>query len=346
MGVKLKNNAVVSIGDKYVIIYHKHCTDGLVSGILAHNYAVAKGAIEIECYATNYNEGIPDIEFTGKKVIIVDFAYNIEDLNTICDKAASVMQFDHHETAVECYPADLQELYHSGRIAVVELSERLEAYFSKNHSGASLIEDVLKLNQDGQKYDVVKYVADRDLWKFEYGEKSKIVHLGLGVSRDNGSLELPGFTHNPSHIRLMDSEYYEELGAPLRDKELALCEEVSKQATLYSFLGYTMAVFNCPGSLSSEASDFTMNNTDADIVLTWFTLSNTGREGAPVKVSVRSSDNAKGVAKTIATQYFNGGGHPNASGGKADLQDIIKFLQLILVNTLMEDAIQMVRKEK
>lgn len=320
---------------KGVVIYHKHCNDGLIAGIVAFNHLVDRGVTEIECHAANYGEGVPDIDVKGKLVYIVDFSYPPEELRQLSVGALHVVVCDHHLAAVEQFSTGESFLksFNDGTTINLKFEDNIELIFAKNKSGAFLIrEEAGQMLHRG--YDIVDLVNDRDLWTFAYGEDSKMAHLGINMDKSEGVLCLPRFNTNADQITLNSPKYYIEKGRPLREYELALCAEITNQGTEFEieFEGEThiIAVFNCPGSLASEASDYVMTSKRPDLVLSWFMTSSL--DAIPrIKMSFRSSGNSQGMAKKLA-MMFDGNGHPNAAGAKSNLVDLNEFIEERLVH--------------
>lgn len=314
--------------NKGIVIYHKHCTDGLIAGVVAFNHMVNIGITNITCHEANYGEDVPELEFAGAHVMIVDFSYSPDMLAQISDLAESVVVCDHHPSAVEKFDVDgtLIRDFNEGRVIESDdFAPNTKLIFDKNKSGAAIVRKYANLDAD-PNYDIVDLVSDRDLWRFDFGEDSKCSHIGLGVAKDKRQLVLPDVATDAHPIELEIPQHYIALGKPIREFELSLCKSISKQAIMVDYQEHKMAIFTCPGALASEASEYCYLNTEADIVLTWFTLSKPEDNEAYVKLSFRSTGNATGMAKEIA-ERFGGGGHADAAGAKAKLTELSRLIE-------------------
>lgn len=122
-------------------IYHRNCLDGLAAAWVVWKFF--KG--EVELLAAQYGDALPDeAELRGRKVIVVDFSYNREQvmrLQQICD----LTLLDHHATAAK------------------ELEGLIEV--NQNHSGAMLAWLHFFPNQEPPTG--LKFAEDRDLWKWK-----------------------------------------------------------------------------------------------------------------------------------------------------------------------------------
>lgn len=128
-------------GDNTLCIYHRRCWDGSVAA-----WIVKKAAPGAELIPTNYGEEPPWSKIRNRNVVIVDFAYPRDTLETIKSEAASLFVIDHHESARK----DLEGLSF--------------AKFDTNRSGAALTWDTFFPYLPPPM--LVRYVEDYDLWRF------------------------------------------------------------------------------------------------------------------------------------------------------------------------------------
>lgn len=109
-------------------------------------------------HAANYSDEPPWDLIDGAKVYIVDFSWPREKMIEIAKRAESVLVLDHHQTA----QAALQGL-EGGNLKIV---------FDMNRSGAGIAWDYFFPNQPHP--DLVDYVEDRDLWRFNLASSREI----------------------------------------------------------------------------------------------------------------------------------------------------------------------------
>lgn len=154
---------------KKICIYHANCADGFTAA-WAVRMALVTG---VEFIPAGYGDAPPDV--TGADVIIVDFSYKRAVLMDMAKTARSILILDHHKTA----EADLAGLpmphtngwtdHISGLALEIENGRdprHPRALFDMNRSGAQLAWDYF-CGGRGTSPQLVEYVADRDLWKFE-----------------------------------------------------------------------------------------------------------------------------------------------------------------------------------
>lgn len=140
------------------VIYHANCLDGLFAARACYHSLKEKYAEDkIRFVAANYGDTPPDI--VDQMVYIVDFTYPRETLifMTLCAKQVVVL--DHHKTAMK----NLEGLE----------APNLQVHFDMEKSGCVLARQWFTPH-DVPLPPVLKYVQDRDLWRFEYPETEAV----------------------------------------------------------------------------------------------------------------------------------------------------------------------------
>lgn len=123
------------------VIYHENCSDGFGAA-----YAIWKHfGDSVKYIPLSYTSTIP--EFCKEdRVLVVDFCFNLAECLKIYKIVDKFQILDHHKTAKE------------------EIGDQEFAHFDMKKSGAMLAWEWC--TSDGAP-DVIKYVQDADLWKFE-----------------------------------------------------------------------------------------------------------------------------------------------------------------------------------
>ena len=104
---------------------------------------------------------------SGKNVLFVDISVDAETTRELAGIAGSVTVLDHHKTA-------------EAALSALAGHKGIRAEFDLTKSGAGLAH---WFYFDGDPLPaIVKYVQDRDLWKFEFGETSHLVNRFLGAT--------------------------------------------------------------------------------------------------------------------------------------------------------------------
>lgn len=106
----------------------------------------------------------------GERVYIVDYSIEPDEMRALLKITSDVIWIDHHKTAIEKYKdfeANIPGIRYDG-IAGCMLTWIYLFTDYKKHLGDDLSEYV-----DSCPYDWLKYIADQDVWKFVYGDKTR-----------------------------------------------------------------------------------------------------------------------------------------------------------------------------
>lgn len=275
---------------KYVLFHDD--SDGFAS-------AIAASKTEQWCYATyiqvQYNQPFPEqVKVDADaEILIVDFSYSREILEDLHSKVKSLLVIDHHKTA--------QTALAGLEYAVFDLKE----------AGATLTWKYF--HGDKPIPDLIKFVGDRDLWKFEYPESRWLEH-GIHATGSGKSLAF--------WDRLFaDSNLFAETlsnGKQIHQYITGVVDAFVK-AKKYSVRQFpelfklnnapTVAVYNTASLISETAEAVYTAETAVDFVMSYFILPDTGK----VVFSLRAAQ-AKTVDLGQLAKCFGGGGHPKAAG--------------------------------
>lgn len=305
--------------------YHGGCNDGL--GAAASVAFYLKKVFDFNLDNVDFvpvGYGKPSPEVKSQFVFIVDFAYSPEEMEEVCKANPETMflTIDHHETAFTRYDSFMQNS---------ELSKNNCVAIDANGSVAGSDFTWLILNPLISIPDLIKDVADRDLWKFER-PSSKPMHLylvGLRAIREYCPVKI----YNRFLIG-NDSEYNEALtiGKHLMQFQKSLIKEVSypaKAGTIQMGDEKMPAIFcNCSNySLISDTGDYILNrpdkfkiDTDKHVAILYLFSADLKQ----VKLSFRSKNNQ---AKVYA-EFFGGGGHPNSGGAAIPKEEFDRIVEL------------------
>lgn len=135
-----------------LIIYHDQCVDGFASAWVAHHVY----GEDIEFHPASYGDPPPDVK--GREVLVLDFSYPRKALLEMRRDANTLLVIDHHKTAKE------------------QLDDLDFVIFNMNKSGCVLTWNRL---MGTRPPDVLLYVQDRDLWKWEL-PFSKEINAAIG----------------------------------------------------------------------------------------------------------------------------------------------------------------------
>ena len=139
--------------DVQVVVYHKNCQDGMAAAMCAWRLLG-----EIKYIPMQYNDKISDHHYFDKNVLLVDFSWDVKTLQSVRKIAKKVMILDHHRSAIE------------------KLDEIEGCFFDISESGASLAW-MYFFNNNVPMF--IEYIKDRDIWKWEFREKSEPLYYGI-----------------------------------------------------------------------------------------------------------------------------------------------------------------------
>ena len=252
-----------------IVIYHEGCADGFCSAWIAH-----KKYPDAEYFPTHYGCDPPPVR--GRDVLILDFSYERDVLEQLHAEANSLRVYDHHKTVKE----NLEGLSY--------------CIFDMNKCAAGMTWDAFF---DMDPPWLVKYVEDRDLWKWEL-ENSRQINAAIA--------SYPHEFDAWDEIRAKGpKEIIEEGQAILRWQQRKI-QIMCKDLRIVEFQGYKIPAVNSR-ILHSEIGDYL--RADYPFVIIWF-RSNDGQ----TVIGMRSNrDNGVDVG-ALAKQFPGGGGHTHASG--------------------------------
>ena len=266
-----------------LVIYHSGCADGFGAA-----YAVWKlSGDSCDYFPGVYQEDPPDV--TGRQVFLVDFSYKRPVLEKLAETAACVMVLDHHASA----NADLAPYQRErGQPPSAGLSDKIEVVFDQSRSGAVIAWEWF--NPDTEIPDLLLYIQDRDLWKFDLPHSREISMALHSYPQDFAVWDtLMDQTERLYHEGIAIKRWY--------DKAL---QSLLKTARRLVIGGFTVPAVNANfifssdlGNLLSEGEPFAAVYVD-------------GPKGRTF--SLRSSKTGMNVAE-IAERY-GGGGHVHAAG--------------------------------
>lgn len=278
---------------KTKVLFHslgngKHCPDGFAAAWAAWKHF----GDEAEYIPCVYQQEAPRIE-KGDSVYLVDFSYPRDEILDMASRALVVV-LDHHKTA---------------QAALEGLSF---ATFDMKRSGAELTWDYFHSGKPVP--DLIRYVADRDLWckKLEYTEE---IHCALSsFPQDFGIWDtLAGL---PDYVGFM-----RRVGEPIYQERLRRIDELAATAEWKTLLGHRILATNTTSySLVSDGLNQICRDNPTPFA------ANYSEQDGKIKFELRSVGDfdVSAIAKELG-----GGGHKNAAGCAVSLSDerIKEFVQ-------------------
>lgn len=291
-----------------VVIYHSDL-DGHCAGYVVGSHTPVDTFIEM-----NYGFHFPiDKINKDEKVYIVDFHFEPDVMKEILKITENVVLIDHHKSCLKKYETLMyQEPFNKMKFIIDDISysgcELAWLYFNEEKLREVIgypydmdFEEILSNVKDNRKLipEIIRIVADRDLWKWEYGKLTYDV---------NNALE--GVETNPSNVnwKKFNVEELEEVGGPITNYIVQRNKELIKFFHhIVKFEGYECDCMNV-GKTGSDLFD-SINGSDLKPLQIMYI-----HNGITFEVSLRSGGKYEDIDVSEIAVKYGGGGHQNAAG--------------------------------
>ena len=297
---------------KTSIISHANCTDGMMAAFLFYAYyRLVNKLDEVEFIFCQYNQPVPQIN--GQNVIIVDFSFTKEQMESQQFSNKTVLTLDHHESAALGYGG------WGNYSTVCGNGCNHKTKFQKDKSGAGLAWDYIGYDLTSEfksslfstrerEYYVghLMYlkdrVQDRDLWRYECDDTRAVYEVLNSVPK---TLEAwwDLIIDTPEHVftKMVDEA---DIRVQMR---LELAAEYASKATIVPYKDKTIAIVNCASNFASEVGDI-LGKEHAFAVM--FIVSPKDK----IVIASLRSNSETGEDVSVIAKSFGGGGHVNAAG--------------------------------
>lgn len=254
-----------------LVIYHGGCTDGYGAAWAAWKLLGDRATY----HPGRYGDPPPDVK--GKVVAILDFSYDNLTTKSMINDADSLIIIDHHKTAM------------------VELHDVNCTHFDMNHSGAMLAWKFFHPGKEAPR--MIKYIEDRDLWKWELPYSKE-----FSAAFDMVQYDFEEFDKFIDDSAIDDAQ---ERGAYILAYSKTVISKITKQAARRKLHGKDVLVVNSPHWMSEIGNALSVK---CDFALIWYHDHDTNQ----VKVSLRAHHDDADVSEVA--KKFGGGGHRKAAG--------------------------------
>ena len=266
---------------KNICIYHKNCLDGFGAAMAVYLHHELRGE-PIELIPAHYGDEPPSVDETTN-VIIVDFSYPRETLETMKIDARSLHVIDHHKTAQK------------------ELAGLSYCDFDMTKSGALMAWE--RYMKPLPVPPVIHAISDRDLWEFKLPD-TRAVTAALML--------LPYDVETWRPLLGYDIDDYYHLvtkGEAILEYQNSQAEKIAKASDFpfQTIGGYDVPCINTTHLIREIGHAIAA---DYPFVAMYFDTKDHRI------YSLRSAENGLDVSE-IAKQY-GGGGHQHAAGFKTD----------------------------
>lgn len=280
-------------GNRHVVIYHAACADGFCAALLLHEAFINTGyTIDILLIPAHYNQPLPEELKPNDVVFLVDFSYKYPVMCELIKKVEFVYVLDHHKTAKE---------------ELAQLGENIFINFNMDKSGAMLAFDFVNTEND-EIPELVKYVQDRDLWKFELPYSREISAYLRSIEFD---LKVWGSMLDNENWSASYRDSVKEGMAILRFQRMQI-QSAADKAVDFDFPIHPDSMYGMPIKIvnttvnHSEVGEELCTRFDIPFAVTWFQ-----RGDGMFQYSLRSHG---GYDVSKVAKNYGGGGHPSAAG--------------------------------
>ena len=299
------------------VLYHGLCPDGFGSAWSAHIFLGDRSGIEY--IPITYGSELPEME-NGSYIYMLDFSTDAETLRKLGEKNRVVI-LDHHKTA-KANLAKFPTLPIS-HTAKDEKYERMPygvfVRFDMNKSGAMLSWEFF--HPSSPIPNLIKYVQDRDLWKFELkGSNEFSSHLKCYDFNFEEWDRINELTDNSFTYK--NIEEFIQIGKILLIQDQKNIDMICKQAKVINYNGHKVVTVCATSHWSDVGNDLVKKYPEADYSMSFYY----SPKNNLVKISLRCKDGFD--VSEVATE-FGGGGHPKASGYVLKGSDMADFFNMI-----------------
>ena len=277
-----------------LVLYHgRNCPDGFGAALAAWlYYGDSAEYLGLDHGDITTVDDLPPV--AGRTVYILDFSFPVDILQAIDERASKLVMLDHHKSAAEKLTG------FACRCGVV--------HFDMDKSGARLAWEFFHPHEPIP--ELLKYVEDRDIWKWEFAESAGFLSALDMEEQDFARWrDIASFT--PGQLTMFMAR-----GAAMDEKYRKLAADIAEGAQPLVFNGIEGLMVNAPGMFHSLVGDILSAKTGT-FALMW----SAGAKG--VKAGLRSQRNFDCIA---LAESMGGGGHAQACGFKMGVERLPELL--------------------
>lgn len=286
-----------------ICVFHGGCDDGFGAA-----WAIWKRwGNDVVYVPSSYGQPLP-IGMEDKHVLFVDFSAKRPEIEALAQVAKSIVIIDHHKSAeaelepfkvglcggAKFVPDDLDGMFRD----MAELDRPpVLAWFDMDQSGAVMAWKFA--HPDAIIPRFLRYIEDRDLWRFRYGDQTKRFSAALRTyPMDFKTWD--GLISRPDNLA--------DEGVGILRAHNVNIQKFLADAYMGEISGHLVPIVNIHGYYASDIGNALLQKyPEAPFAGTW----SRGADGM-IKYSLRSEDSRLDVSQIA--QKFGGGGHRNAAG--------------------------------
>ncbi|MNR71392.1 DHHA1 domain protein [compost metagenome] len=294
-------------GARAVVIYHNKCPDGFAAAFAAW----LRLGEQAQYLAYDYGMEPPPV--AGKDVYIVDFSFDAEVMQQLEQAARTVVLLDHHETAVLAlrnYGCQCQEPGRTFSVNGMRCKPGNLFHLDMNKSGARLAWEYF--HGESEVPELVRYVEDRDLWRWQYGDAARHYLAKLDSLPRDFALWRAVLEQSPEQ-----RAEFVKAGEAMCERFNALVASIAREARPLRLFGHKGLMVNTTREFASEVCELLVKETGT-FAAAWH-----HDAGGLLKVSLRG---APGFEVRSLAERLGGGGHPFAAAARLPASRIGELL--------------------
>lgn len=241
--------------DVQVVVYHKGCQDGMTAALCAwRKIGDGTNVFPITYIPMHYHDTITLRDYRNKNVLLLDFSWMKHELEDVRKVANKVLILDHHKSAM-------------GELKNIE-----GCFFDMEESGATMAWKYFASSEEELNNipRFIKYVKDRDLWKWEYIDYSQPMYYGIKDLYHNSFRNYEKYlqTENLEDLIIHGRQVMDE-----QNKWIAQKASEAKQRLITMCNGkvYNVMMLELDKSkLISEISAYLYEHNDVHFTMCWF----------------------------------------------------------------------------
>jgi len=277
-----------------LVLYHARCPDGFAAALAA--WLFYEGRAEFRGLDHGDVKTVADLPaLDGRAVYILDFSFAPELMREIEQRTAKLVMLDHHKSAAEKLTG------FSCRCGVV--------HFDMNKSGSRLAWEFFQ--PDRALPDLVRFVEDRDIWKWEFAESASFL-----AALDMEPYEFERWADIASFTPALLADF-KARGHAMDEKFGKLCADIAAGAEPVVFNGVPGLMVNAPGMFHSLVGDL-LSRQSGTFALMW-----SAAKGGVIKAGLRSQRSYDCIP---LAESMGGGGHAQACGFRMSAERLPELL--------------------
>ena len=274
-----------------MIIYHHDDLDGITAAAIIYNEFKTGVYIPV-----NYGDMWNPEDVKDAVVYVVDFSF--PDMYALKNACHTLVWVDHHKSAMDNQPAAWND-------------QSIEGKRSLEYSGCELI---WMYFYDDPMPGIIKFVGDRDMWKFAYLQTKAITEAAAYKLKHHECFMWDELFNPKLEYKALETLY--DNGVILLEAQYDRIEKAYESGKDIYFNGLKTRIVNASADISEIGQRIYTSGYDLAIV--WRMVDD------KAVVSFRSAANSNVLVNTIA-QQFGGGGHPHAAGATLSIDKIMEW---------------------